>query len=98
MTIVDSPVDLSAKPGRAGSAGAGAKPAAASTATASPADQKATERQVKFIYAISREAGLDDTELAEWSQELFSAPVEDLNRRDASALIEALQRKRNEVA
>lgn len=58
----------------------------------------ATERQVRFLRAIGREAGLTDDEVRAWCQELFgtSEPAQ-LNRRDASALIEALQRKRNEV-
>ena len=60
--------------------------------------QQATERQVKFIHAIAREAGLDEAELESWSQELYGMGVNALNRRDASALIEALQRRRNEVA
>jgi hypothetical protein len=60
--------------------------------------QRASERQVKFIYGIAREAGLDDQELTAWSQELYQQDVEQLNRRDASTLIEALQRRRNEVA
>lgn len=62
-----------------------------------PGLQRATERQVKFIYAIAREAGLDEQELAAWSQELYAQDVDQLNRRDASTLIEALQRRRNEV-
>lgn len=60
--------------------------------------QPATERQVKFAIAIAREAGLDDHELNTWSQELYNREVYHLNRRDCSALIEALQRRRNEVA
>lgn len=107
MRIVDAPVDLAASPtrgrSRAGSAGAaaGGSNVVASTATASvsdPALQKATERQVKFIYAIAREAGLDEQEVTIWSQDLYSQDIEQLNRRDASSFIEALQRRRNEVA
>jgi hypothetical protein len=60
-------------------------------------NQPATERQVKFIYALAREAGLDEPELATWSQELYQKGVDDLNRRDAGTLIEALQRRRSEV-
>ena len=63
-----------------------------------PAEQRATERQMKFIHAIAREAGLDEQELANWSQELYGQEVAQLNRRDASSLIEALQRRRNEVS
>lgn len=103
MRIVDAPVDLSSPRGRAsrsgppgnmgqrngnGNGGAG---------DADPANQKATERQVKFIYAIGREGGLDEQELATWSQELFGQEIAQLSRRDASSLIEALQRRRNEV-
>jgi hypothetical protein len=46
--------------------------------------QRATERQVKYIHAIAREAGLDEQELAAWSQELYAQDVDQLNRRDAS--------------
>lgn len=64
---------------------------------ADPTHQRATERQVKFIYAIGREAGLDATELTSWAQELYARDVDQLNRRDASTLIEALQRRRNDL-
>jgi hypothetical protein len=57
----------------------------------------ATERQVSFIYALGREAGLDKAEVLEWSDELFGNPPEQITRRDASALIDALQRKRNDM-
>jgi hypothetical protein len=57
----------------------------------------ATERQVKFIYALAGEVGLDETALGEWSQELFgSSDIASLSRRDAGVLIDALQRRRNE--
>lgn len=96
--IVDTPVSINTyngnrarRPARNGTDNDQAAQAAA-------ANQRATERQVKFIHAIAREAGLDELELAEWSQELYGMGVDELNRRDASALIEALQRRRNEVA
>jgi hypothetical protein len=92
VRIVDAPVEINASRRRAAGA-AGDEPAAQAGNT-----QRATERQVKFIRAIAREAGLDEAELAAWSQELYSQDVDELNRRDASALIEALQRRRNEVA
>lgn len=60
-------------------------------------DQRATERQVKFIYAIAREAGMDENAVNDWSLELYSQEVDQLNRRDAATLIEALQRKRNDL-
>lgn len=73
-------------------------PTSAPAASGDPANQRATERQVKFIFAVAREAGLDEQELTTWSQELYGNEVSMLNRRDASTLIEALQRRRNEVA
>jgi len=95
MRIVDTPVDLAASRGRRQ---APAAQVATAVAAADPATQRATERQVKFIFAIAREAGLDEQELTTWSQELYGQEVSQLNRRDASTLIEALQRRRNEVA
>jgi hypothetical protein len=97
MRIVDAPVDLNAGRGRRQASG-GAVAVAAQAQANDQGNQRATERQVKFIYAIAREAGLDEQELTAWSQELYNQDVEQLNRRDASTLIEALQRRRNEVA
>ena len=99
--IVDSPVDINAGRARrpaAAANGSGNDGAAAAQAMTAAATQPATERQIKFIQAIAREAGLDETELEVWSQELYGMGVDGLNRRDASALIDALQRRRNEVA
>ena len=63
-----------------------------------PALQRCTERQLKFAYAIAREAAIDAEELAKWGDELFGQrDVSLLNRRDCSALIEALQRHRDEL-
>lgn len=81
--VVDSPIDPPVR--RSGSSG-----------TAQVV--QATERQIRFMRAIADEAGLDDAELESWSQEMFGMAVGVLNRRDASALIEALQRRRNELA
>lgn len=93
MRIVDAPIDLARKGGQSAQRGSSAV-----APTGEQGSQRATERQVKFIYAIAREARLDEQELAAWSQELYSADVDHLTRRDASALIEALQRRRNEVS
>lgn len=92
LRIVDAPVDFTT--GRRQASGG----AAAQAAAIDQGHQRATERQVKFIHAIAREAGLDEQELADWAQELYGQAVDQLNRRDASTLIEALQRRRNEVA
>lgn len=96
MRIVDAPVDFAKNRGQR--AGGGGNVASAAQAAVDQGNQRATERQVKFIRAIAREAGLDEQELADWTQELYSQEVDQLNRRDASTLIEALQRRRNEVA
>jgi hypothetical protein len=98
MRIVDSPVDFNSGRGRRAGGGNGAVAAGANAPAGDAGNGRATERQVKFIYAIAREAGLDEQELGAWSQELYGQDVDQLNRRDASTLIEALQRRRNEVA
>ena len=92
VRIVDTPVDLAAKPQQT------ALPVEVAAAPADPSLQRATERQVKFIFAVGREAGMDVDAVQNWSMELYTQEVEELNRRDASTLIEALQRKRNEAA
>jgi len=75
-----------------------ATPAATTTTqNANLAVTPATDRQVQFIYAIGREANLNQTDVNEWSKELFGNPPQQITRRDASALIDALQRKRQEV-
>ena len=103
MRVVDAPVDLTSnratratfQQGQTGQFYSAGQQGGAND----PGLQKATERQTKFIYAIAREAGLDEVELAEWVRELYNEDgVDKLNRRDASTLIEALQRRRNEQA
>ncbi len=104
--VVDAPVELNARERepRRMLRERGAEPAARANGsgggniTTAAQLQQATERQVKFIHAIAREAGLDEAELESWSEELYGVGVNALNRRDASALIEQLQRRRNEVA
>jgi hypothetical protein len=58
----------------------------------------ATERQVAFLYALGREMGLGRSEVDGFCQGLFDAGPEMLTRKEASAVIDALQRKRNEEA
>jgi hypothetical protein len=67
------------------------------TRNADMGSQRATERQMRFIYAIGREAGMDEDAVNDWSLELYAREVDQLNRRDASTLIDALQRRRNET-
>lgn len=113
MRIVDAPVDLAANRGRSAPQNQTkrqevtqrmdthrqeVRSANGNGQTLPPEQQPATERQVKFTIAIAREVGLEGEELATWCQELYGKQaVEELNRRDCSSLIEALQRRRNEV-
>lgn len=76
--VVDSPIDISRTRMRRDGQGDGGV---------------ATPKQVKFLFAIAREAGLSDDELNERAQELYGNPVQSLSRRDASALIDRLQRR-----
>ncbi len=78
--VVDSPIDLNRTRSRRGKT--------------NPDQMQATERQVKFLFAIAREVGLSDEELNEESQEMFGEAVDKLRRRDASSLIERLQQRR----
>ena len=91
VRVVDAPVEPRRAPAN--------RPAPAARGQAPDAhNQRASEKQVKFIWAISAEAGLDGAETERWCEELYSVAVDQLSRRDASAFIEALQRRRNEVA
>ena len=53
--------------------------------------QEATPRQIKYLYAVSREIGLSSEEIEERSQDAFGCAVSELSRRDISALIEQIQ-------
>jgi hypothetical protein len=99
MRIADAPVDFgrrSQPPAQPARDAQQARPQG--TVPGGSGEGVATERQLKFIKAVAREAGLDEQELETWTQELYGETVDRLNRRDASALIEALQRRRGEVS
>ncbi|HET9017363.1 MAG TPA: hypothetical protein VFN57_17310 [Thermomicrobiaceae bacterium] len=83
--IVDSPIDLSGTRARR----------ELREQRAEPATNTATPRQIKFLHAIAREAGLSEEDLEGESQESFGCGVDALGRRDASALIERLQQRRS---
>ncbi len=78
--VVDSPIDLNRTRSR--------------RSQSNPEQMPATERQIKFLFAMAREVGLSDDDLNGESQESFGQPVTELRRRDASALIERLQQRR----
>jgi hypothetical protein len=54
----------------------------------------ATERQRKFALAIGREAGMDEDAVEFYCMELFGKETDQINRGQASTLIDALQRRR----
>lgn len=60
-----------------------------------PGAQTATPRQLKYIEAIAREAGISDNEINAEAEQLYGRSVAQLERRDASAFIERLQSRRN---
>lgn len=90
LKVVDSPIDFASTRGRrlANQDDDERRPAAASA-------QGVTARQLKFIHAIAREAGLDEATLRSDVQESFGCAVEELGRREASEYIERLQSLRN---
>lgn len=54
----------------------------------------ATERQLKFIRAISREIGLGEDEVAAEVHRLYGCALGDINRRDAGYYIQRLRARR----
>lgn len=84
--VVDSPVDIrNARTPRS-------TPAVASTQ--GQARQEATPRQIKYLFAVSREVGLSNDELELRCRDAFGVAVADLGRREVSALIEQIQAER----
>lgn len=86
--VVDSPIDFASTRGRRAAAAGESERRIASM------NQPATPRQLKFIQAIGREAGLSDHDLDQEAERSYGSPVADLGRRDASAFIESLQARR----
>jgi hypothetical protein len=78
--VVDSPVDFQGVRGMGG--GRRAIPG-----------ERATERQVKAIYAIGRAGHLSDGDIAQRAQEQFGCTPEQLSRRDASTFIDTLKQE-----
>jgi len=88
--VVDAPIDFASSRGRQAVQGT----EAAAGRRLAVVDQPATQRQLKFIHAIAREAGLDEDGLRAEVERRFGTPLAELQRRDASALIEDLQARR----
>lgn len=88
--VVDAPIDFASTKGRR------------LLAQSDPAEEEqsrldppvATARQIKFIHAIAREAGMSDRDVQSESEVAFGRAIEELGRADASAFIERLQARR----
>jgi hypothetical protein len=87
--VVDTPIDFASTRGRRiAAANAGADQRVAQVG------QAATPRQLKFMEAVAREAGLSEDDLKEEVQRTYGRAAHELSRRDASAFIEKLQNRR----
>lgn len=95
LKVVDSPIDFASTRGRrvANQGSDDRRPAA--TGASGSGSQTVTARQMKFIQAIAREAGLDEAAVRADVQESFGCAVEELGRREASEYIERLQALRS---
>ncbi len=91
--VVDAPIDFSATRGRRLAALPTANEPEPSR-TVAQLDQPATQRQIRFVQAIAREAGLSPSEVEAEAQRLYGVRLDDITRRDASAFIERLQARR----
>jgi hypothetical protein len=102
LRVVDTPVDFASTRGRRLAAQQGQslpRPQGEDlNRPAAQADQTVTPRQLKFIQAIAREAGIDEEALRDEVERTYGRPVAELGRRDASAFIERLQARRGAVA
>src|SRR5215212_1031617 len=85
--IVDAPVKVAA---RQRSTAGSDRQETASVAAIGP-DQPATQRQLRYLQAVAREAGLDGAALDERAKQEFGVLAAALSRRDASSLIEIIQ-------
>jgi hypothetical protein len=56
--------------------------------------QAITERQITFLGAVARDAGMSDADVADLIQTTYGRTLLELSRREASSLIERLQDKR----
>lgn len=89
--VVDAPVKVASQSRSSASA---SRQDAASVAAIGP-DQPATQRQLRYLQAVAREAGLDGGALDERAVQEFGVQAAALSRRDASALIDLIQSRPN---
>jgi hypothetical protein len=97
--VVDSPIDFASTRGRRMDSGSsGGPPIPGGERRTATLGQPVTPAQLKFIQAIAREKGMSGDELnAEVEKNYSKATVSELDRRDASALIDRLQSRRSSV-
>jgi hypothetical protein len=91
--VVDAPVKVS----RLVRSDAGADRQEAPAAASAAPEQAATQRQLRYLQAVAREAGLDAAALDERAMQEFGVQAAGLSRRDASTLIDLIQTRRGEV-
>jgi hypothetical protein len=89
--VVDAPVKVA---NQSRSSAPASRQDAASVAAIGP-DQPATQRQLRYLQAVAREAGLDGSALDERAMQEFGVQAAALSRRDASALIDIIQSRPN---
>ena len=89
--VVDAPVKVASQSRSTASAG---RQDTASVAAIGP-DQPATQRQLRYLQAVAREAGIDGGALDERAMQEFGVQAAALSRRDASALIDLIQSRPN---
>lgn len=93
VKVVDSPVDFTSTRGRRL-----AEHEASSGQRSSGGTNAVTPRQLKFIQAIAREAGIAEENLQHECETTYGVSLANLTTRDASAFIERLQVRRNSMA
>lgn len=87
--VVDAPVRKSPQQSRG--AGVGNAPPRVDKTESSIRDQPATDRQLRYLQAVAKEAGMDPEQLDGMSTEHFGHVTAHLGRRDASSLIDIIQ-------
>ena len=92
--VVDAPIDFASTRGRRLAEANRRQVANPEPREASPLNQPATQRQIRYVQVIAREVGIEDAELREEVARFSPSGIDELSRRDASALIERLQARR----
>lgn len=91
---VDAPVDRSVRVSQFPSPGRSQEP---QQRGGHAPDEIATQRQLRYLQSVAREAGIDAATLDEISMGEFGVLAAALTRRDASTLIDNIQTRRQDV-